>query len=42
KATARAEGEDMALTLTTDLRLGFEGSRAKARTTMRDGDLGFD
>jgi alpha,alpha-trehalase len=41
KAVARAEGEDLALTLTTDLRLGFEGSRAKARTTMRDGDLAF-
>jgi GH15 family glucan-1,4-alpha-glucosidase len=41
KAVARAEGEDLELTLTTDLRLGFEGARAKARTTMRDGDLAF-
>ena len=41
KAKATAAGQDTELTLTTDLRLGFEGSRAKARTTMRDGDLGF-
>jgi GH15 family glucan-1,4-alpha-glucosidase len=41
KAVARAAGVDLELTLSTDLRIGFEGSRAKARTTMRDGDLGF-
>jgi GH15 family glucan-1,4-alpha-glucosidase len=41
KAIARAEDSDVELTLTTDLRLGFEGSRAKARTTMHDGDLAF-
>ena len=28
-------------TLTTDLRLGFEGARARARTTLRDGDTAF-
>jgi GH15 family glucan-1,4-alpha-glucosidase len=41
KALARAEGEDHALTLTTDLRIGFEGGRARARTTLRDGDTAF-
>lgn len=29
------------LTLTTDLRLGFEGQRARARTTVRAGDTHF-
>ena len=28
-------------TLTTDLRIGFEGGRARARTTLRDGDTAF-
>ena len=41
KAVARAEGTSLELTLTTDLRIGFEGSRAKSRTTMHDGDLAF-
>jgi GH15 family glucan-1,4-alpha-glucosidase len=41
KAIARAEGEDVELTLTTDLRVGFEGGRARARTTLRDGDTAF-
>jgi alpha,alpha-trehalase len=41
KAIARAEGEDVELTLTTDLRIGFEGGRARARTTLRDGDTAF-
>ena len=41
KALARAEGEDVELTLTTDLRIGFEGGRARARTTLRDGDTAF-
>jgi GH15 family glucan-1,4-alpha-glucosidase len=41
KAVARAEGEDVQLTLTTDLRIGFEGGRARARTTLRDGDTAF-
>jgi GH15 family glucan-1,4-alpha-glucosidase len=34
-------GEDVTLRLTTDLRLGFEGGRAVARTTLRDGDTAF-
>ena len=29
------------LRLTTDLRMGFEGGRARARTTLRDGDTAF-
>ena len=41
RATASAEGCDLELTLTTDLRIGFEGPQARARTTMRDGDVGF-
>jgi GH15 family glucan-1,4-alpha-glucosidase len=41
KAVATAEDEDLALTLTTDLRIGFEGGRARARTTLRDGDTAF-
>jgi alpha,alpha-trehalase len=35
-----AHGED-ALRLTTDLRIGFEGGRARARTTLRDGETAF-
>ena len=41
KAVARAEGSDLELTLTTDLRVGFEGPRARARTTMHDGDVAY-
>jgi GH15 family glucan-1,4-alpha-glucosidase len=41
KAVGRAEGEALELTLTTDLRIGFEGGRARARTTLRDGDTAF-
>src|SRR6266536_1938773 len=41
KAIARAEGEDVELTMTTDLRIGFEGGRARARSTLRDGDTAF-
>ena len=38
---ARADGESLELQLRTDLRLGFEGGRAQARTTMREGDVAF-
>ncbi len=38
---ARAEGTDMSLTLTTDLRLGFEGGQATARTLLKEGDERF-
>ncbi len=41
KAVATAEDEDLQLTLATDLRIGFEGGRARARTTLRDGDTAF-
>jgi GH15 family glucan-1,4-alpha-glucosidase len=41
EAIAKAEGEDVELQLTTDLRIGFEGGRARARTTLRDGDTAF-
>jgi GH15 family glucan-1,4-alpha-glucosidase len=41
-AAAKAPGDDKTvLHLTTDLRLGIEGHRARARTTMRDGDTAF-
>src|SRR4029077_3158172 len=33
--------DEMTLHLTTDLRLGFEGGRARARSTLRDGDTAF-
>jgi GH15 family glucan-1,4-alpha-glucosidase len=38
---ARAENADIELRLTTDLRLGFEGPRAIARTLMKEGDQKF-
>jgi GH15 family glucan-1,4-alpha-glucosidase len=41
RGVARADGTDLTLTLTTDLRLGFEGGHAGLRTTMHDGDLAF-
>jgi GH15 family glucan-1,4-alpha-glucosidase len=40
-AVAAADGSDVKLRLDTNLRVGFEGSRASARTTMREGDLSF-
>jgi GH15 family glucan-1,4-alpha-glucosidase len=41
QARAVAEGSDIVLTLTTDLRLGFEGGQATARTLLKEGDLRF-
>jgi len=38
---AVAEGTDLSLRLTTDLRLGFEGPRAIARTLLKEGDTRF-
>jgi GH15 family glucan-1,4-alpha-glucosidase len=38
---ATAEGHELKLQLNTDLRLGFDGSHARFRTTMHDGDLAF-
>ena len=37
----RAPGCDVEMRLTTDMRLGFEGPRAKARTLLKEGDLRF-
>jgi GH15 family glucan-1,4-alpha-glucosidase len=41
EARATVEGSDVQLKLTTDLRVGFEGRRARARTTLREGDTAF-
>ncbi len=41
EAVARSEGLNLELKMVTDLRLGFEGPRARARTTMREGDVAF-
>src|ERR687884_635608 len=40
-ASVAAEEHDIELHLTTDMRLGFEGGRARARSTLRDGDTAF-
>jgi alpha,alpha-trehalase len=40
-AVASSEGIDLKLQLRTDLRLGFEGPRARARTMMREGDTAY-
>jgi GH15 family glucan-1,4-alpha-glucosidase len=41
EAVARSEGMNLELRLATDLRLGFEGPRARARTTLREGEVAF-
>ena len=41
QGVARAEGIDLELQLTTDLRLGFEGGRAMARTLLKEGETRF-
>jgi len=38
---ARAEGHDLELRLTSDLRMGFERGRARIRSTMHEGDRAF-
>jgi GH15 family glucan-1,4-alpha-glucosidase len=38
---ATAEGMDVELRLTSDLRIGIVGSHVRARTTMHDGDVAF-
>jgi GH15 family glucan-1,4-alpha-glucosidase len=38
---AGAEGVDVELTLTTDMRLGFEGGQASTRTLLKEGDVRF-
>jgi GH15 family glucan-1,4-alpha-glucosidase len=41
QGVARAVGVDVELRLTTDLRIGFEGSRATARTLLKEGQTRF-
>ncbi|HSO98393.1 MAG TPA: glycoside hydrolase family 15 protein [Solirubrobacteraceae bacterium] len=41
EALARSEGMDLQLRLATDLRLGFEGPRARARTMLHEGEVAF-
>jgi alpha,alpha-trehalase len=41
QAMAQAEGIDVKLMLTSDMRLGFEGPRAIARTLMKEGETRF-
>jgi GH15 family glucan-1,4-alpha-glucosidase len=41
QAQAATDGVDLTLRLTTDLRLGFEGPRATARTLLKEGDTRF-
>jgi GH15 family glucan-1,4-alpha-glucosidase len=38
---AKAEGSNVQLRLSTDMRLGFEGGRATARTLLKQGDVRF-
>ena len=40
-AVATASGSELAIRLATDLRLGLEGGRARARLTLREGDTAF-
>ena len=39
--TASAEGEEVTVTLTSDMRLGFEGGQASSRTLLKQGDTRF-
>jgi alpha,alpha-trehalase len=41
ETVASSEGMDLRLRLVTDLRLGFEGPRARARTTLHEGEVAF-
>ncbi len=41
QAVCRAEGSDVELTLSTDLRIGFEGSHAIGRTLIKEGEQRF-
>lgn len=41
QGVGRAPQWDMNLTLTTDMRLGFEGSRASVRTLLKEGDTRY-
>jgi GH15 family glucan-1,4-alpha-glucosidase len=41
QGVARADGVDLELTLSTDMRVGFEGGRATARTLLKEGETRF-
>jgi GH15 family glucan-1,4-alpha-glucosidase len=41
QGVAQAEGIDLRLTLTTDMRIGFEGPRATARTLVKEGECRY-
>lgn len=41
QGVAKGEHSDVQLTLTSDLRLGFEGGRAGARTLLKEGDVRY-
>ena len=41
QGVATTDGVDLRLTLTTDLRLGFEGGQASARTLLKEGDTRY-
>jgi GH15 family glucan-1,4-alpha-glucosidase len=41
EATAGSEGMELKLRLVTDMNLGFEGPRARARTVLREGEAAF-
>ena len=41
EALASSEGMDLELRLVSDLRLGFEGPRARARTMLHEGEVAF-
>ncbi len=41
QVVCRAEGSDVALTLTSDINLGFEGPRALGRTLLKEGEQRF-
>jgi GH15 family glucan-1,4-alpha-glucosidase len=41
EGVATADGVELTLRLTTDMRLGIEGSRATARTLLKEGDARF-
>ncbi|MCW3056503.1 MAG: glycoside hydrolase family 15 protein [Solirubrobacterales bacterium] len=41
EALASSEGMELELRLVTDMNLGFEGPRARARTILREGDVAF-
>jgi alpha,alpha-trehalase len=41
QGVARGQGIDLTLTLTSDMRMGFEGDRAVARTLLKEGDTRY-